>query len=126
MTTTNVICTSCPKGCRIRIEADGEEIKSVSGFDCPQGKKYAVEEFKNPTRILPTTIRVEKGEFPLVSVKTAAPIPRSKLLPAMKEIARAKVKAPVNLGQVLINDLAGTGVSVVATRNVELHEKDRY
>ncbi|MFW6381722.1 MAG: DUF1667 domain-containing protein [Bacillota bacterium] len=124
MTTTEVICTSCPKGCRITVEAEGDEIKSISGYDCPQGKDYAIEEFKNPTRILPSTIIVKNGEFPLVPVKTARPIPKSKLLPAMKEIAQTTVEAPVELGEVLIEDLVETGVSVVATRNIN-QKKDK-
>lgn len=114
----DIICTGCPKGCRVTVEVDNEEITNIEGYECPTGKKYAVDEYKNPTRILPTTIRVKNGEFPLVPVKTADPIPKSLLIKAMDIIAKKEVEAPVELGDVLIEDILDTGVNIVATRNI--------
>lgn len=114
-----IICVACPVGCRIEIKASGDEIKNISGNQCEQGRKYAREEFKNPTRILPTTVRVNQGELPLVSVKTANPIPKNKLLPAMEELARIEIEAPVKCGDVIVENVVNTGVSVVATNNVD-------
>ena len=37
----------------------------------------------------------------------------------MVEIAEIEVKAPVKIGQVIKDDLMGTGVSLVATRNIK-------
>ncbi len=113
-----IICISCPLGCRVEVRGDGENIESIEGNQCPQGREYAREEFMNPTRILPTTVRVSGGELPLVSVKTEAPIPRDKIFSAMDQIAQVTVEAPVKLGEVIIEDLVGTGVSLVATRRV--------
>ncbi|MFW5985520.1 MAG: DUF1667 domain-containing protein [Halanaerobiaceae bacterium] len=118
METRDIICISCPIGCRIKVTGDGEQIEEISGFQCPRGREYAREEYKNPTRVLPTTVRVDGGELPLVSVKTAAPIPKEKIIPAMDVIARIVVKAPVSLGQVIIPNLVDTGVDLVATRKV--------
>jgi len=114
-----IICVSCPKGCRITVQNRGEEIISITGNDCPRGIKYAEEEFINPLRILPTTVKVIGGELPLVSVKTQKAIPKRLLLKAMEEIAEIEVKAPVKIGQVIKDNLLGTGVSLVATRNVK-------
>jgi len=114
-----IICISCPKGCRITVQNRGEEIISITGNDCPKGIKYAEEEFINPLRILPTTVKVLGGELPLVSVKTEKAIPKRLLLKAMAEIAEIEVKAPVKIGQVIKGDLMGTGVSLVATRNIK-------
>jgi CxxC motif-containing protein len=114
-----IICISCPKGCRITVQNRGEEIISITGNDCPKGIKYAEEEFINPLRILPTTVKVIGGELPLVSVKTEKAIPKRLLLKAMTEIAEIEVKAPVKIGQVIKDDLIGTGVSLVATRNIK-------
>ena len=97
----------------------GEEIVSITGNDCPKGIKYTKGEFINPLRILPTTVEVIGGEFPLVSVKTEKAIPKKLLLKAMAEIAEIEVKAPVDIGQVVKDDLIGTGVSLVATRNIK-------
>lgn len=114
-----IICVSCPKGCRINVQNNGEKIISITGNDCLKGIKYAEEEFINPLRILPTTVRVIGGELPLVSVKTKKAIPKRLLLKAMTEIAEIEVKAPVKIGQVIKYDLMGTGVSLVATRNIK-------
>jgi len=114
-----IICVSCPKGCRITVQNRGEEIISITGNDCPKGIKYAEGEFINPLRILPTTVKVIGGELPLVSVKTEKAIPKRLLLKAMTEIAEIEVKAPVKIGQVIKDDLMGTGVSLVATRNIK-------
>ena len=123
MQRTNIICISCPKGCRVKIEANENEIIDITGHDCPQGKEYAKKEYKNPTRILPTTMKVKNGELPLVPVKTKEPIPRGKIREAMQEIAQQQVEAPVKIGDILIPNIAGTGVEIVATRNVEAHYK---
>jgi len=114
-----IICISCPKGCRITVQNRGEEIISITGNDCPKGIKYAEGEFINPLRILPTTVKVIGGELPLVSVKTEKAIPKRLLLKAMTEIAEIEVKAPVKIGQVIKDDLMGTGVNLVATRNIK-------
>lgn len=118
MSKVHIICIGCPKGCRMVVEHEGDEIKKISGYGCPIGKNYAREEYINPTRTLTTTVIVKKGELPLVPVKTAQPIPKNKMLEAMKETALIKVKAPINLGQVIVKDIAATGVELVATRSI--------
>ena len=114
-----IICISCPKGCRITVQNRGEEIISITGNDCPKGIKYAEGEFINPLRILPTTVKVIGGELPLVSVKTEKAIPKRLLLKTMFEIAEIEVNAPVKIGQVIKDNLMGTGVNLVATRNIK-------
>jgi len=101
------------------IQSKDGKITSITGNACPKGIKYVEEEFINPLRILPTTVKVIGGEFPLVSVKTEKAIPKRLLLKAMVEIAEIEVEAPVKIGQVIKDDLIGTGVSLVATRNVK-------
>jgi len=115
----DIICTGCPKGCQVIIKTEGDKITDIYGYECPTGKEYAINEFKNPTRILPTTVKVEGGEFPLVPVKTAAPIPKSDLIKAMNFIAEKTVKAPIEIGDILIENILNTGVDVVATRNIK-------
>jgi len=119
MEQNKIICISCPIGCRMTIESKDGKIISITGNACPKGIKYAEGEFINPLRILPTTVKVIGGEFPLVSVKTEKAIPRRLLLKAMIEIAEIEVKAPIQIGQVIKDNLIGTGVRLVATRNVK-------
>ena len=93
MEQNKIICVSCPIGCRMTIRSKDGKITSIIGNACPKGIKYAEEEFINPLRILPTTVKVIGGELPLVSVKTEKAIPKKLLLEAMAEIAEIEVKA---------------------------------
>lgn len=114
-----IICLSCPKGCRVKVKADGEDIKDISGHECPQGIEYAKNEYLNPTRILPTTVKVKNGQIALVPVKTAVPIPKRKIGEAMQKLSEVEVEAPIKLGQVIVENIVDTGVDVVATRSIK-------
>ncbi|MFW5855704.1 MAG: DUF1667 domain-containing protein [Bacillota bacterium] len=117
-----IICVGCPKGCRVTVRAENDEIFDITGYDCDKGREYAVEEFKNPTRILPTTVKVKNGELPLVPVKTDRPVPRSKLISAMKVVAEIVVEAPVEIGDIIVRDILNTGANLVATAKIKERE----
>lgn len=112
-------CIGCPMGCLVTVAKDGSEIRSVSGNSCANGDKYARKEVTNPTRIVTSTAIVEDGDLPRVSVKTKTDVPKNKIFDVMKEINKIRAEAPVKIGDVLIDDVAGTGVPVIATRNIE-------
>jgi CxxC motif-containing protein len=97
---------------------EGKEVVSVSGNTCKNGEKYARKELTNPTRIVTSTVRVVGGTLGMVSVKTSSDIPKGKIFDCVKALQAIDVAAPVTIGQVIIEDVAGTGVSVVATKNV--------
>ena len=118
METRELICIGCPMGCRMTVDLDGEKVVSVSGYTCPRGKAYAEKEVTNPRRIVTSTVKVISGERERVSCKTAEDIPKDKIAEVMAEINRACVEAPVIIGEVLITNVAGTGVDVVAAANV--------
>lgn len=117
METRNLICIGCPMGCPLTVTLDGENI-SVTGNTCPRGADYAKKEVLSPTRIVTSSIRVDGGDIAMVSVKTKSDIPKSRIFDVMKEIRAARVEAPVAMGQVLIEDCAGTGVDIIATKTV--------
>lgn len=54
----------------------------------------------------------------MVSVKTKEDIPKEKVLECVRELKDVVVSAPVKIGDVILDDAAGTGVSIVATKNV--------
>ena len=110
----NLSCIICPRGCALEIDLD---TLTVTGNTCPRGEEYARQEVTCPMRTLTTALRVANRENAMVSVKTAAPIPREKLMDAMEVLKALPVTAPITLGQVLMEDLYGT--QVVATSNVE-------
>ena len=112
-------CIGCPMGCLVSVTMDGKEIKSVSGNSCANGDRYARREVTNPTRIVTSTAIVRDGDLPRVSVKTKTDVPKDKIFDVMKEINKIQAKAPVRIGAVLIPDVAGTGVPVIATRNIQ-------
>ena len=86
---------------------------------CPNGEKYARKELTAPERILTTTLPILGGDRPTVSVKTAAPVPKGMIFACMEALRGVSVSAPVKMGQTLVENLANTGVSLVATRAVE-------
>ncbi len=119
MKSREVVCVLCPLGCKIRIELDEEgNILSVSGNRCPRGKKYAEDEIKDPKRVVTTSVKVLNGELPLASVKTDGPIPKKYIFELMKILKDVKVKAPVNIGDVVVRNIFKTNVNVVITRSV--------
>lgn len=113
-----LICIGCPMGCPVTVDMDGDKI-TVTGNTCPRGEVYAKKEVLSPTRIVTSSVRVEDGVLAMVSVKTEQDIPKGKIMDIMAEIHKASVKAPVSIGDVIIPDCAGTGVAVIATKDVE-------
>ncbi len=112
-----LICIGCPMGCPVTVEMEGDEIVSVSGNTCPRGDAYARKEVTNPTRIVTSTVKVEGGLVEMISVKTKEDIPKDKIFDCVRALKGVTVKAPVHIGDVILADVAGTGVDVVATRN---------
>ena len=115
----NLTCIGCPMGCALLVEMNGKEIISVTGNTCKKGAEYAVKEVTNPTRIVTSTVRVTGGSEAMVSVKTKEDIPKGKIFDCVKALKSVEAAAPVHIGDVLVKNIAGTGVDVIATKNVE-------
>ena len=112
-------CIGCPMGCPLTVVMNGEEVVGVTGNTCKRGGVYARKEVTNPTRIVTSTVRVSGGDADMVSVKTKEDIPKGKIFECVKALKSVEVPAPVHIGDVLVKDVAGTGVDIVATKNVE-------
>ena len=110
-------CIQCPMGCPLTVTKDGDKI-TVTGNTCPRGAVYGEKEVSHPTRTVTSTVVVDGGEMPRVSVKTAQDVPKEKIFDIMKEIRSCRVEAPVKLGEVVISDAAGCGVDIIATKPV--------
>ena len=113
-----IICTVCPRGCHIQVEGEGDKILSVEGQGCKRGLEYASAEFAHPVRILTTIVKLE-GQNDLLPVRSNKPVPKEKLFDCMDVIRATAVKAPVNRYDVVVADICGTGVDLVATKTVE-------
>ena len=118
MEVKNLTCISCPMGCQITVEMDGGEVVSVTGNTCKRGDVYARKEVTNPTRIVTSTVKVSGGKADMVSVKTKEDIPKGKIFDCVRALKGVEVKAPVRIGDVIVADVAGTGVDIVATKNI--------
>ena len=116
----HLICIGCPMGCAMTVELEEGEVVSVAGNTCKRGDIYARKEVTNPTRIVTSTLLVTGGKKKdRVACKTAKDVPKAKIFDVMHVINNAKTAAPVRIGDVLIENVAGTGVNVIATANVE-------
>ena len=116
-------CIICPMGCSMEVEVKTDtsghkKVLSVKDNGCKRGEQYASKELQNPTRTLTTTIKVEGGQLPVVPVKTAGEVPKASLLQCMEVVRRACCKAPVKRGDILLYDLLGTGINVIACADV--------
>lgn len=116
------VCIVCPKGCRLTAEISGEGGEggvTVSGYSCKRGKEYGRTEALHPVRSVTSTVRVTGGVRPLVPVKTVQEVPKEKIFDCMEAIRALSVEAPVQTGQILLRNIAGTGIDLAATGKME-------
>lgn len=113
-----IICTVCPMGCRIHVEGTEDSVTSIEGYTCKRGEEYGRQEFLHPVRILTTTVKVEGREDHLLPVRSEQPVPKELLMDCMEVIRKQIVKAPVARYDVIVPDIYGCGVNIVATGNI--------
>lgn len=113
----DLTCIGCPLGCALHVSGEGENL-TVTGNTCPRGEEYAKTECTAPVRCFTGTVALVGGLLPVVSVRTADNVPKQSIF-AVAEAARSiRVQAPVAIGDVICENVAGTGVALVATKAV--------
>ena len=112
-------CIGCPMGCPLTVVMNGKGVVSVTGNTCKRCDVYARKEVTDPTRIVTSTVRVSGGSIPMVSVKTKEDIPKDKIFECVRALKGIQVPAPVHIGDIILKNVADTGVDIVATKNVE-------
>lgn len=112
-------CIVCPNGCEIDAEYEGVNVSSITGHLCPKGKVYVTQELINPQRTIATSVCIEGGILPLVSVRTTSAIPKDRIFDVMAEINQQKLTAPVRIGAIVIENVLGLGSDVIVTKNIE-------
>ena len=110
-----LICITCPRGCHLKVD----ENLNVTGNMCPRGAAYAKAELTHPVRMVTSTVAVDSLTQARLPVKTKEPIPKELIFKIMEEIEKVSVKAPIKIGDVIIRNVLGTGVDIVATKNIE-------
>ncbi len=115
---TELTCIVCPLGCKISVsQEDDGSIIGIKGYNCKRGLSYAQTECLNPERVITTTVRTKDGQMPLVPVKTDKPVPKMLIMKCMRIINEIEVKAPVKVGDTILEDILETGANLVATGN---------
>ncbi len=116
---TTYLCIGCPLGCRLELEeTEDHEIVEVRGFSCKKGERFAVQEHTDPRRMVTTTVAVEGGVFPRLPVRTKDPVPKGLMAQVCEDLRGVTVEAPIEMGDVVHPDIAGTGVAVIASRSL--------
>ena len=112
-------CIGCPMGCPLTVVMNGKEVVTVTGNTCKRGDVYARKEVTDPTRIVTSTVRVSGGSIQMVSVKTKEDIPKDRIFECVRALKGIQIPVPVHIGDIVLKNVADTGVDIVATKNVE-------
>ncbi|MDD4832406.1 MAG: DUF1667 domain-containing protein [Clostridia bacterium] len=108
-------CINCPMGCQLEVKLNGKEVV-VTGNTCARGLAYGKQEFLLPMRTVTSLVKVRQGG--VVSVKTSGQVPKSKIFDVLDQLKNIVVDKPVKIGDVIIKDVLGLGVDIVATKNM--------
>jgi len=113
----NITCIVCPMGCPLKVTKLDNEYK-VEGNTCKRGEKYGVEELTNPKRVITTTVKLNGSYLNLLPVKTEDSIPKGMMFEIMEELDKITVTSPINVGDIIVENVLGTGVNVVSTKAI--------
>ncbi|MFW6126403.1 MAG: DUF1667 domain-containing protein [Chloroflexota bacterium] len=116
-------CVVCPVGCEVDVELRDGEVVSMTGNRCAKGKEFVLQELQDPMRMLTTIVSIKNARWAVLPVRSDRPIPRRLFFEAMKELAGVEPDAPVEVGDVVMTDVARTGVDMVATRSMKPSER---
>lgn len=118
ITEKTITCIGCPMGCQVTATIEDGAVTKVTGNSCAIGDRYARTEVIHPMRTVTTTVRVDGGELPVCSVKTAGDIPKEKMAACVDELKTVRIQAPVAIGDTVYQNVAGTDVDMIATKDV--------
>lgn len=116
METREFICINCPLGCMLTAKRDENNNITISGNTCPRGETYGKTEMTDPRRTITSTVAIQGVKDKVIPVKTQSDIPKEKIMECMEAIKNVKINLPVCIGDIVIDNVAGTGVNVVATK----------
>ncbi|MDO4489846.1 MAG: DUF1667 domain-containing protein [Lachnospiraceae bacterium] len=112
----NIICITCPKGCHLQVDENNDY--AVTGNNCPRGAEYGRNELLHPVRVITSTVHITGASIPRLPVKTDKPLPKEHMFDCMEIINGLRVQSPVQVGQILAENLFGTGVNLVAAKTL--------
>lgn len=116
--TSHYLCINCPLGCRLEVDASGDDVIEVRGNACKRGVEFARQEHADPRRFVATTVAIEGAALPRLPVATADAVPKAEVQALCQALHALRLRAPIEMGQVVLADALGTGVDVIATRSL--------
>lgn len=115
---SEIICVTCPRGCLLKVNHEGSQVINVTGHGCKRGLEYATNELSDPRRMVASTVKIAGSLHPLLPVYTNKAFPKP-LIPKLAQVLRkVEVTAPVDIHQVILHDVLGTGIDIVASRDM--------
>jgi CxxC motif-containing protein len=114
----NIVCVGCPMGCLVTLTVENNRVIAFEGNKCKQGEKYTTEEYRNPVRVLSTTLLTAGSAQPLLPVRTSVPIPKSKILEVATTLAGITVEPPIKIGDIVVRKPCGISVDIIATADL--------
>ena len=117
------ICVICPNSCRLTVWKDPTGEIQVTGNQCARGLDYGVKEYSHPERMLITTMQIQGAKLPVIPVRSRTTLPKELLLTAVKIISEQVCYAPIKMGDVLVENIADSGIDVIASRSMEEYQE---
>lgn len=115
----NITCIVCPLGCSIDIEEENESIVEINGYSCPRGKEFAESEFYNPKRVVTTIVAIDGGEQLYLPVISDGQVPKQMLWDCVELLKRTKVRPPIEMGDIVVEDILDTGINIISAKSIE-------
>lgn len=117
-----IVCTVCPKGCEMLVDFDAKDnFYEVTGNGCKRGKEFVVNEIQHPMRTLQSTVKTSFRELPMVPVRTDGVIPKEIIFDVMKELSKVNLEREVKSGEIIVENILGTGVNIISTIDMQLY-----
>jgi len=117
---SKIICIVCPNGCEMEVTELSTTKVDISGYKCEKGKEYAHQEIINPARTVTTTIKVKNGFIKRLPIRSESPIPKDIILEIMEKIKAFEIEAPVQSGDIIIENILNTGINIIASKSVDM------
>ena len=124
MNIRELTCIGCPMGCPLIVTMEDGAVASVTGNTCPRGREFAVSEMTAPRRTICSTVRTAFPDAPVLPVRVSADIPKDRIFDVMDALKTVTVTERIGRGDVVIPDVLGLGVDVIATSSLLRHRSE--
>lgn len=111
-------------GCEAVVTMERRKAVKTEGLACSRGEEYVVGEVEAPMRDFFSTVSIEGGVVLVCPVRSTGPIPKDRIMDCSGKLAELAIPAPIRIGDIVMYNILGLGVDLIATRSIEvLREK---